>query len=202
MAKSSPPCSYERPSGERTGRRISTGASSRTGGSTAAGWCSVMCSTSARSIPRKQKLGAGRSRCSTRTPAGRARWRCSPRIVARFGRRRRGAVAAQRDAALPATPIWRLLARGRSVEPVAARSILGGAPAAQPQGHALGSCAASAGGLSAHRSGQRVAAASPMVSRQRYGRSSWRRTSASPKPTSSTPATTCCWPTNRLCSRI
>ena len=134
MAKSSSPCSCERPNGGRTERRISTGASSRTGGSTAGGWCSVMCSTSARSIPPKLKLGAGRSKCSTRTKA-------RPRSLSLFPEDRcevpaddaRRASAAQRDAALPAAPVGRLLARRRVVARAAARSLLGRAPAGKPQ---------------------------------------------------------------------
>ena len=85
-------------------------------------------------------------------------------------RRRRDPAAAQRDAALPAAPIWRLLARRRSLARLAARPVLGRTPAQEPQGHALGSRAAGAGDLPPHRAGKRVAAASPMVFRQRHGR--------------------------------
>src|SRR5208337_1166819 len=49
--------------------------------------------------------------------------------------------------------------------------LLGRASAEKPQGHTLGSRAASAGDLPAHRAGKRMAAALPVVPRQRHGRS-------------------------------
>ena len=56
-----------------------------------------------------------------------------------------------------------LLVGGPVVGTVGVGSILGGAPAAQPQGHALGLGAANPGGVSAAGSGQRVAALSALV---------------------------------------
>src|SRR5712664_3834489 len=46
-------------------------------------WCSGMCCISARSTPRRRRRGARRSKCLTRTPAVRERWRCFRRIDAR-----------------------------------------------------------------------------------------------------------------------
>src|SRR5208283_4895316 len=74
-----------------------------------------------------------------------------------------------RDAALPPAPVGRLLARERAVARVAARSFLGRAPAEKSQGDALGSRAASPRFLPPHRAWKRMAAASPMVPRQRHG---------------------------------
>ena len=107
-------------------------------------------------------------------------------------RRRRSSAAAQRDAASPAAPVGRLLARRRSVARTAARSLLGRAPAGKPQGHALGStcckCWRPIGSSRRAANGGCIANGSstapwPISSAP---------TSASPKRTSSTPATTCC----------
>ncbi len=58
----------------RTARRTSIGASSRTSVSTAAGWCRGTFCIWARSIRRRRRCGARRSRCSTRTRAALGRW--------------------------------------------------------------------------------------------------------------------------------
>ena len=94
-----------------------------------------------------------------------------PRTVALFPEERIGAVAdadivrIRLEPALvaPAAAVGRLLAGRSTVGAVGAGSILGGPPAAQPQGHALGLGAANAGDVSAAGSGQRVAAVSALV---------------------------------------
>jgi hypothetical protein len=52
---------------KKNGKTHTTGTSSRTSVSMTAGWCSGTCCIWARSIPRRRRRGARRSRCSTRT---------------------------------------------------------------------------------------------------------------------------------------
>src|SRR5271165_5619888 len=73
------------------------------------------------------------------------------------------------DAALPAAPVGRLLARRRPMTRAATRPLPGRSPAGKPQRNALERRAASVGDVSAHRAGQRMAPASPVVPRQRDG---------------------------------
>ena len=65
----------------------------------------------------------------------------------------------------------RVLVGRAVVAGTAARSVLGRAPAGEPQADALGPGSAGSGRLSADRTGQRVAAASRVVRQQRHGRS-------------------------------
>ena len=65
----------------RMARRTANGASSRTSASRAAVWCSATFCIWARSARPRSRLGASRSKCSTRTPAIRGRWRCFLRIA-------------------------------------------------------------------------------------------------------------------------
>ena len=107
---------------------------------------------------------------------GPGRWPCSPRIAARrrrtthrwcgFGCPSCGCVG--RGNGAPAG--W-----PGSVAGAAARPVLGRAPAAEPEGNALGPGPAGPGRLSADRAGQRMAAASRVVRQQRDGRSAGRR---------------------------
>ncbi len=198
-----PPCFSGRPSGERTGRRISTGALSRTGVWTAVGWCSVMSYTSARSILLRLKLGAGRSRCSTRTPARPVRCRCFPMSVAIFP---------------PPTP--RSCVCGSARCGSAGRA--SGAPAGSPA-FCGANCNSTASGPIAcqeaakGRAGptcckcwRRIASFHPAASGGCIANGSsiapWpicsAPTSALRKRTSSTPVTTSSSPTNRRCSHI
>ena len=73
-------------------------------------------------------------------------------------------------AAMPAAAMGRLLAGRAVVAGVAAGPLLGRPPAAEPQGHAMGSGPAGAGLVPADRAGQRVEAASRLVRQQRHGR--------------------------------
>ncbi len=74
------------------------------------------------------------------------------------------------DAAVPAAAMGRLLAGWAVVAGVAAGPLLGRSPAAEPQGHAMGSDPAGVGRVSADRAGQRVEAAPRVVRQQRHGR--------------------------------
>ena len=202
MAKSSPRCSCERPSGGRTGRRISTGASSRTSASAAGGWFSVMSSTSERSAPPRPRRGERRSKSSTRTPGARARSPYSRRIAAR-------------SSTMPTSSACVCRRCGFVVRASGARA---GSPA---------SCGASCNstvsgpsvcrqaakgraGTTCCRCWRRIGSYRPAASGGCTANGSstapWRTCSAaisaSPRRTSSTPATTCCSNTNRLCSRI
>jgi hypothetical protein len=117
-------------------------------------------------------------------------------------RRRCHPPASERNAALPPAPVGRLLAGEHTVTRVAARSVLSRATAKKPERQALGSRAATAGELRAHLAGQRMGAASPMVPRQRDGRSPGIRFSVWWRLANFTPVTTCWSPTGRRCSRI
>ena len=74
-------CFCERPRGRKTAKPTTIGASSRTSVSRAGASCSVTCCIWARSIPRRPRCGARRSRCSTTMRGNHARWRCSPRTA-------------------------------------------------------------------------------------------------------------------------
>ena len=91
-------------------------------------------------------------------------------------------VEAVRAAPVSAATMGRLLAGAFAVGRVAARSVLGRAPADEPQGHALGSGAVRAGRLPPAGAGQRVAVASGMVRTDRAGRSAGRRFRAGRDP--------------------
>lgn len=75
-------CSFEEPNGGRTGRRTYIGASSRTSVSIVAEWCSGTFCIWARTIRRRRRPGARRSRCSTQMRVAVRRWPCSPTTVA------------------------------------------------------------------------------------------------------------------------
>jgi hypothetical protein len=126
-------------------------------------------------LPRRDQFLAGRSLAQGGRGVRRGRRTGAnagpvPGRPLRSRRRRHRPAASQRDAAPPAAPVRRLLAGGRAVARVAARSFLGRAIADEPQGDALGPRAAGAGDLSADLAGQRVAIASPVVPRQCDGR--------------------------------
>ncbi len=96
-----------------------------------------------------------------------------PRGPLRCGRGRRlgGAPAVVGDAPASPAPVGRVLVGRAVVARLATRSVLGRTPAREPEADALGSRSASPGRLSADRTRQRVAAASPVVRQQRDGRS-------------------------------
>ena len=102
-----------------------------------------------------------------------------------------------RASPLPASPMGRVLAGAEVVGGVATRSVLGRAPAGEPQGDALGSGTVRAGRLSPAGAGQRVAAASGMVRADRRWPICWAPTSGWPRSTSSIAAMTGCWSTKQ-----
>ena len=108
-----------------------------------------------------------------------APWPCFPKTVLPHWRMTRSSASGWTN--------WNCAVRGNgapagwpaiSMQKLGLGRFLGRAPAAQPQRHALGSCAANAGRLPADRSGQRMASAPGMVREQRDGRFAGRRLTA------------------------
>ena len=143
----------------------------------------------ARSSPRRDQRLAGTGVAPVDRGAGRrGRSAEDAGVVSRrslhgdFAGRLDRSAEAVATAAVPAAAMGRLLAGAFALGGVAARSVLVGAPAGEPQGHALGSGAVRAGRLPVAGAGQRVAAASGVVRTDRARRPAGRRLRARRDP--------------------